>query len=488
MDVVNAFFAERVQRRDWRESYSRSLFFCDLIVVTVAVFFSQLWWIGVGSATLVGEWVSSLDASYTLVSSVVIVCWMFLLSTFATRDRLIVGHGNLEYRRVTDATFLLFGLFAMASFLLRIELGRGYLLTALPLGLILLLSSRLGARKWLRRRQSSGRFLSPALLLGDRLKSEHVALAVLRTEGTGLKIVGALTQDGVAAGDLVHGVPVLGCYEDLLAVVDETAATTLILTGADDISPADMRRIGWDLDARSVELIVAPALTDIAGPRIHARPVAGLPLIHVDYPAFVGSKRFAKRLFDIVGSSTLILLFSPILVAVALAVRYSGPGNIIYRQERIGRHGLPFDMLKFRSMKDGADDELKSLLDAQGSSDIPLFKVRDDPRITPVGKALRRYSLDELPQLFNVLIGMMSLVGPRPQRPAEVALYTDEAHRRLYMKPGMSGLWQVSGRSKLSWEDSIRLDLYYIENWSLIADIQILWRTIRAVVRSDGAV
>jgi lipopolysaccharide/colanic/teichoic acid biosynthesis glycosyltransferase len=196
----------------------------------------------------------------------------------------------------------------------------------------------------------------------------------------------------------------------------------------------------------------------------------------------------SKRAFDIVGSALLLLVSSPILIGVAIAIRVTSPGNIIYLQERIGRQGHPFGMLKFRSMVPDADDRLESLLDAQGTSDRPLFKVMNDPRITPIGRFIRKYSLDEFPQLLNVLLGQMSLVGPRPQRAAEVALYDDAAHRRLIMKPGMSGLWQVSGRSNLSWDDAIRLDLYYVENWSMTGDLLILFRTMRAVASPDGAV
>jgi lipopolysaccharide/colanic/teichoic acid biosynthesis glycosyltransferase len=175
------------------------------------------------------------------------------------------------------------------------------------------------------------------------------------------------------------------------------------------------------------------------------------------------------------------LLLSPVLLVVALTVKLTSPGPIFYRQERIGRGGKPFGMIKFRSMIVNADAQLATLLEQQGTSDKPLFKVTDDPRITPVGRFIRKYSIDELPQLFNVFLGEMSLVGPRPQRPAEVALYDDIAHRRLRVKPGMSGLWQVSGRSALSWEDALRLDLYYVENWSLASDIIILFRTFKAV-------
>jgi len=315
-----------------------------------------------------------------------------------------------------------------------------------------------------------------------------VAKTIQRAPGSGLLLVGALSESVDHRPPPIHGVPVLGDYAFLLQAVDAVQADTVILTGADDINPDDMRRVGWGLQAREVELIVAPALTDIAGPRIHARPVAGLPLIHVSYPSFEGVRRWSKRTFDVLASSLLIVLASPVLLGVVIAVKRSGPGDIIYRQVRVGRHGNPFGMLKFRSMVQHADDQLESLLDAQGTSDTPLFKVTNDPRITPVGLFLRKYSLDELPQLFNVFLGEMSLVGPRPQRAAEVALYDDAASRRLIMKPGMSGLWQVSGRSNLSWEDSIRLDLYYVENWSLTADILILWRTVRAVVRPEGAV
>jgi exopolysaccharide biosynthesis polyprenyl glycosylphosphotransferase len=211
-------------------------------------------------------------------------------------------------------------------------------------------------------------------------------------------------------------------------------------------------------------------------------------LIHVEYPRLEGPKRLTKRLFDIVASSVLIVIAAIPLLIVAIAIKMTSPGKLIYKQERVGRLGEPFGMLKFRSMVADADDQLESLLDAQGTSDTPLFKVINDPRITPVGRFIRKYSIDEFPQLFNVLLGQMSLVGPRPQRAAEVALYDDAAHRRLIMKPGMSGLWQVSGRSNLSWEDAIRLDLYYVENWSMTADILILFRTIRAVVKPSGAV
>jgi exopolysaccharide biosynthesis polyprenyl glycosylphosphotransferase len=233
---------------------------------------------------------------------------------------------------------------------------------------------------------------------------------------------------------------------------------------------------------------MAPSLTDIAGPRIHARPVAGLPLIHVETPRYQGADRFLKRAFDLVVSAGLLMVLSLPLLVVALLIVSTSPGGVFFAHERIGKRGRPFKMLKFRSMVADADAGLASLLRAQGTDDRPLFKVVDDPRVTKVGSFLRRYSIDEIPQLMNVLRGEMSLVGPRPQVAREVALYDNAATRRLFVKPGMTGLWQVSGRSNLSWDESVRLDLYYVENWSLTADLSIMARTVRAVFAKDGAI
>lgn len=474
--------------RTWKRSYAIRLFFTDVLSISIAVAFSQMIWLRDGQLLAVSRSLGTNFApTYTLVSVLIVVLWLVFIDFFGARDHKNIGAGTIEYRRLADATIRLFGILAIVAFLFGIELGRGYFLTALPLGMLLLLGSRWLWRQWLRRQQRDGRYLSRALLIGQRVKSEHVARTMKERGESGILAVGALTKLGHTEEDIMSGVPVLGTYDDLLPVIDGMNIDTVMITGADDLGPKLMRKLGWDLEARNVELIVAPALTDVAGPRIHARPVAGLPLIHVEFPEFEGRKQTTKRLFDIVGSTFLLLLTSPLLIGVAIAVRASSPGPIFYTQERVGLRGSPFGMLKFRSMVQGADDQLASLLDAQGTSDKPLFKVMNDPRITPVGRFIRKYSLDEFPQLINVLLGHMSLVGPRPQRAGEVALYDDAAHRRLFMKPGMSGLWQVSGRSKLSWEDAIRLDLYYVENWSITGDLIILWRTIWAVAAADGA-
>jgi exopolysaccharide biosynthesis polyprenyl glycosylphosphotransferase len=254
------------------------------------------------------------------------------------------------------------------------------------------------------------------------------------------------------------------------------------------VGPELLRRLAWALEGAGVDLLVAPALTDVAGPRVNVRPVSGLPLLQIAEPEFTGMRRLLKGAVDVTGSAVLLLLLAPAFLLLGLVVRFSSPGPVFFRQVRIGRDGKPFTMYKFRSMYADAEDRLAEVraLNDHGSDGV-LFKLTDDPRVTPIGRLLRRYSLDEFPQLINVLRGQMSLVGPRPPLPTEVAQYERDVHRRLLVKPGMTGLWQVSGRADLSWEETVRLDLYYVENWSVALDAEILWKTARAVLKGAGA-
>lgn len=247
-----------------------------------------------------------------------------------------------------------------------------------------------------------------------------------------------------------------------------------------------MRHLAWELEASNTDMVVCPGVVDVAGPRLHISPVGGLPLLHVDKPQYRGARRAGKLTVDLGVACLATLMASPILLVLAVVVKMSSPGPVFYRSERIGLNGRPFRMLKFRSMVVDAEAQRSALMDANEGSGL-LFKLRSDPRVTPVGRWMRRFSLDELPQLFNVLQGHMSVVGPRPPLPVEVAEYTSELHRRLMVKPGITGLWQVSGRSDLSWEESVRLDLYYVENWSMVQDLMIALRTVRAVLSSHGA-
>lgn len=436
---------------------------------------------------------NSHDAEYLLLSVVLAVAWYALLGLWGSRETKILGSGSEEYKRVVAASAWLFGLVAVVSYALRIDTARGYVGLAFPAGLIGLAAARWLIRQHLSVERRRGNSISRVMIIGGPYSAAHLVRSLRSAPRAGYFPVAAYLPGTVLDRHLEADfpVPVSGNetdIESLLETITSADVDAVAVSSGVNLHPKDLRRLGWELAARDIGMILAPALTDVAGPRIHTQPVAGLPLIHVSTPKLTGGKKVAKRTFDVAVAGTLVVCLSPLFLLLAMLVRVTDPGPVFYRQERVGLRGTTFNMLKFRSMRVNADSELQSLLIAQGSSDTPLFKVENDPRITPLGRILRKYSLDELPQLLNVLGGSMSLVGPRPQREGEVALYDDAAHRRLYVNPGMSGLWQVSGRSNLSWEESIRLDLYYVENWSLMGDIVILLKTFKAVFASTGAV
>lgn len=432
------------------------------------------------------------DSEYLFLAIALATAWWSLLGLWSTRDTKVLGAGSEEYKRVLAASTWLFGLVAVVSYALRFDTARGFVGLAFPAGVLGLLAGRWLVRQHLSLERKRGQSTSHVLIIGGPHSAAHLVRSLRSAPFAGYLPVAAHLPGSASAGQTTCvDLPVTGAdssVDAILDVIKSTQVDAVAISAGVQMHPQDLRRLGWELAALDVGMILAPALTDIAGPRIHTQPVAGLPLIHVSTPKLTGGKKVAKRAFDLLISCSLIVMLSPLFAILALVVRLSSSGPVLYKQERIGFRGTTFNMLKFRSMKEDADAELRRLLEAQGSAGKPLFKIENDPRITAVGRVLRKYSLDELPQLFNVVGGSMSLVGPRPQREGEVALYDDAAHRRLYVSPGMSGLWQVSGRSNLTWEESIRLDLYYVENWSLMGDIVILLKTFRAVFRSTGAV
>lgn len=473
----------RTHAPTWVRSFRRRVAASDALIVALATGASHLIFFGVASVPVSAAVDYGVD--YLTLTLVLIASWIVALGVGGSRDERILGADFTEYQRVVGATFALFGGLAIVSLLLQIDFGRGYLLTAFPGGLLLLLVSRWGWRRWLHARRRAGEHLFRVLLVGSEAAAAELVSELAERSDAGYRVVGvAVTGDDIPA--VVGGVrayPAAGDFEGALAAA---RPDVVMVVGGPEVDAERINAISWRLDPGQ-QLVVAPQLIGVAGNRIHTRPVAGLPLIHVEAPTYDGAKVVLKRAFDIAGSALLLLALSPVLLGTALLVRLSSRGPALYRQERIGLSGEPFHMLKFRSMIVDADAQLPALLAAQGTDGEPLFKVKDDPRVTPIGRILRRYSIDELPQLLNVLIGDMSLVGPRPQRESEVLLYDSKASRRLVVKPGMSGLWQVSGRSNLSWQDAIRLDLYYVENWSLTTDIIILFRTAKAVFGHDGA-
>jgi exopolysaccharide biosynthesis polyprenyl glycosylphosphotransferase len=284
----------------------------------------------------------------------------------------------------------------------------------------------------------------------------------------------------------VVGVPVYGGLDDITAAVKAFGADTVAVTTCPEMDGLRLRSLAWELEKTGTDLCVSPALLDVAGPRTTIRPTAGLTLLHVDHPQLAGFRLLLKGLFDRCAAAAALVILAPVMGALATMVWLHDRGPALFTQIRVGKDGHSFRMYKFRTMVVDAEQRRAELL-ASNSSDSVLFKLRKDPRVTSVGAHLRRLSLDELPQLFNVLLGHMSLVGPRPALPEEAAAYAEHVRRRLVVKPGLTGLWQVNGRSDLSWVESVRLDLRYVENWSFALDLQILWKTISVIVRRSGA-
>ncbi len=471
---------ERQRRRDGIGGYLLWLRFQDVCIVALTVAIADTW--GRSSGWGFGTW-----GYATLVFCGVLIAWSAVLHALDTYDVRHAGHGVQEYRRVFQASVWLIALLALLSYASDIPVARGYVLVAFPLGTAALVAARWVARKWLVARRSSGSLTDAVLLVGDRRHVEALVVALARTPGAGYQVVGACV-DGVPVGTTVAGVSVLGAESDVVIQALAQGVDVVAVSSSSGLGSHGLRKLGWSLEQTEIKLVVAPEIMDVAGPRLVTRPVQGLPLLHVEAPVFTGPRRLFKSLIDR-GAATLgLLVLLPFFLSVAAIVRLSDPGPALFRQRRIGRGGRPFSMMKFRTMVADAEAQLPALREANEGAG-PLFKLKADPRVTKAGAFLRRHSIDEVPQLLNVLRGDMSLVGPRPPLPSEVADYDPDTHRRLKVKPGMTGLWQISGRSDLSWEESVRLDLYYVENWTPWLDLMILWRTVKVVVRpgSHGA-
>ncbi len=471
----------------WRRRYRDRLRITDSAVVVVVLLTAVAWRFAVDRAALVTEPFERVG-----VPVIIAATWLTALAAFRTRDCHVVGNGVLEYKRVLNATATAYGILAIAFLLTQVQHSRAYFIVALPLGTGGLLLGRWMWRRWLRSQREFGHYLSRALIVGSRSDVEYVAGQIARDHGTGYVAVGAVS-DGADAEDLVvdgRRVPVIGHGEGgaraVAAAAERCQADSVIISGRFGSGDEDVRQLSWSLEGTATELVLSSRLTDVAGPRIHFRPVEGLPLLHVEIPTFDGWRHVLKRTFDIVVAAAALVLLAPMLLVIALAIRLHDGGPVIFSQTRCGRDGRTFQMLKFRSMTPTAEQDLAGLLDRNEGAGM-LFKMRNDPRVTTVGRVLREHSLDELPQFWNILMGDMSVVGPRPPLVREVKAYDGPVHRRLMIKPGLTGMWQISGRSDLSWEESVRLDLYYVENWSLTGDLMIVWRTLKAVARPRGA-
>lgn len=482
--------AKRVRRltsrRVWEHQYVDRLRVSDVAVVIGAVAIAQL--IRFGELQTEG---ARAFASVTSVSIALAAIWIAFLAIFRTRSPRVIGNGAEEYRRIVSATFRLFGLVAIVSLLFKVDFARLYLAIALPVGLLGLLVSRWLWRQGVTAQRSKGKYQTAVLIVGSRKAAVSMAKQFERSPGSGYSVVGMCLPGYEPERDAVSldgfEIPILGDEYSVVEAIEASGADTVAVTATEHLGTKGIRKMVWDLEKKNVDLVVAPGVVDVAGPRLVMRPVAGFPLIHVEKPQYNGATRFSKTAFDIVFALAVLLIISPVLLIAAVAVKFSSRGPIFYKSERMGIDGKPFEMIKFRSMVQDADKKVEALLAQNDSEGGVLFKMRDDPRVTKVGKFMRRFSIDELPQFFNVLRREMSVVGPRPPLRREVETYDGDVRRRLLVKPGITGLWQVSGRSDLSWEETVRLDLSYVENWSMVGDLLIIAKTVKAVAGSDGA-
>ncbi|SEL64291.1 Undecaprenyl-phosphate galactose phosphotransferase, WbaP/exopolysaccharide biosynthesis polyprenyl glycosylphosphotransferase [Blastococcus sp. DSM 46786] len=463
-------------RRAWRSAYVRRIGLGDALCAAAAAVAGYLVRFGAEETTT--------GHTPFLLAVVLPVVWVLAMLVARSYEERFLWVGAEEFRRIFFAAALLLAAVGTVSWGFQLDVARGFVVLALPLATALTLLQRYFQRHRLHRQRRAGRYRSTVLLVGHRSGVAGLNEQIQREAHHGYRVVGCCLPDATSAG--FDGLPVLGRLDEVIDVVHRHEIDTVAVLPSPELDGPALRRLGWELEDTAAELLLAPAVTEIVGPRVRIRPVCGLPLLHMERPELRGVRRFTKDVFDRSAAAFGLLVIAPLLIMLAVAVKFTSPGPVFFRQERVGRNGRPFYMLKFRSMVVGADRMVGDLA-AESDGNGVLFKKKDDPRVTRIGKILRRYSLDELPQLFNVLRGEMSLVGPRPPLQSEVEQYGYDMHRRFLVKPGLTGLWQVSGRSTLSWDDSVRMDVRYVENWSLPLDLMILWKTVGAVLRGSGA-
>jgi exopolysaccharide biosynthesis polyprenyl glycosylphosphotransferase len=452
----------------------------DAGAITVSLGIAHLLRFGLSAALLPGP-----NVPYVLVAVLAVPVWLGVLWLAGCYDRNVLGVGSDEYRRVLNGGVHFLAVVALAHFLGRLVIARGYVGMLIPVALVLTLLVRVALRAWLRRQRRLGRYVHRVLLAGTPDAVVELGRHLVRSESSGYLLVGVCAD--VEGGALAVGgrsVPVVGTVPEAADAAARCGADAVAVTA--ETAPSELGALAGEVAGRGIDLLVAPAVAEVAAPRMVERDTGGLALLHVEEPTFTGPQRLAKEVFDRVGAALALVVLAPVFAVVALAVTLDSPGPVFFRQTRVGREGRRFSMVKFRTMVIDAE-RLQADLEHRNEADGLLFKLRTDPRVTRVGRWLRRYSIDELPQIVNVLRGQMSMVGPRPPLPGEVEMYEGHVSRRLLVKPGITGLWQVSGRSDLPWNEAVRLDLYYVDHWSPTMDLTIMAKTFSAVIRGHGA-
>jgi exopolysaccharide biosynthesis polyprenyl glycosylphosphotransferase len=475
------------QHRRWQRKYANRVRITDTAIVAGSVTLAQF--ARFGDSPSASGYAGDV---MTMFSALFAALWLSSLAIFQTRSTRVIGAGIDEYRRIAHASFQTFGIIAIITLLAKIDLARGYLAVALPVGTMGLLTSRNMWRRYVGRKRAQGEYQTKVLAIGDRSGVSHLAHELERNPKNGYVVVGVCIPGyGPPRGETLevngHAIPVLGDESYAAPAIGGCDADTVAVARTEHLGVQGIRELMWQLETTDIDLVVSPGVMDVANARLALRPYAGFPLLHVEKPQYEETNRFQKRAFDFCFALAALIAITPVMIACAIAIKLTSKGPVFYRAERIGLEGKPFTMLKFRTMVEGADNQIARLLTHNDSAGGMLFKIRHDPRITPIGRVLRKLSIDELPQFINVLKQDMSVVGPRPPLRREVENYDVEAKRRLLVKPGVTGLWQVSGRSDLSWEESVRLDLSYVDNWSMAGDLMIVAKTLKVVLVGDGA-
>lgn len=476
-------------QRSKGRAHLRRLFISDLLIVGAV---AGLPAVAVAQSSALGLLATGNTAYYAIAGLLLALAWMASLRLFKTQTIGTVAAGLQEYKFVLKAWAALAGGLGVTIGLTGQHSLRIFLIYSLPLGLSALLASRWTWRQWLIRQSRNGYALSNVLLYGQAVDVPFALRQISKCTSQAYRVVGVVVdgqsepeaQVDIRAADPT--LPVIFGSESLHTEAARLNADSIIVAGPLTGGNEALQHLGWNLESTGTKLIVASSLIGIADRRVRTSPLDGMALHHVEPARFTGVRYFLKRCFDVLFSSLVLLALAPIFALIALLIRRDGPGKIFFLQERAGQDGRPFKMFKFRTMIEDAEAQLATLQE-QNEGSGPLFKLKNDPRVTRCGKWLRKHSLDELPQFLNVLRGEMSVVGPRPPLFTEVDKYQGHTNRRLLLKPGVTGLWQVSGRSNLSWQESIRLDLYYAENWTVCSDLRIIWRTLSVMLKPEGA-
>lgn len=475
----------RSSRYLWEARYVRRLFAADFLVAMIAG--SLAYWLRFGLS------ITDYNVGYFIFTIGLPFAWLGATSLNRAYETRYLFVGTDEYQRVIRAGLAVTTGVAIVSYSVGLEVARGYVVVALPAATIGCVLARFAMRKVLHRAHEHGKYLRRVVVVGYNRAVQDLCEQLRRERYHGMEVVGACLPEPISTRDGGHllvrtavDVPVFGAFHEVAPAVQKAAADTVIVLSCPEFDGTALRRLAWQLERDEVDLVVASALLDIGVDRTSIRLIDGLPMLQVGHARLRGARRVLKNCFDFTMSGLGLILLAPLLLVVAAVIRFTSPGPALFRQVRVGRDGKQFRIYKFRTMYSNAEARLADLAELNEHDGV-LFKMRNDPRVTPVGRFLRRFSIDELPQLINVVRAEMSLVGPRPPLPSEVALYPLDMHRRLAVKPGLTGLWQVSGRADLPWEEVVRLDVRYVESWSLSLDLVILLRTVTAVLRSSGA-